>query len=105
VAVTKVVRYRTKPEHADENERLIRAVFAELAEQEPDGLHYTALRLDDGVRFVHVAVVDGEVNPLTTSAAFAAFQAGIGERCAEGPLPADATTVGSYRLLPPDAAP
>ena len=24
--VTKVIRYRTKPEHADENERLIRAV-------------------------------------------------------------------------------
>ena len=33
--VTKVIRYRTKPEHADENERLIRAVFAELAEQSP----------------------------------------------------------------------
>ena len=29
---TRVIRYRTKPEHADENERLVRAVFAELAE-------------------------------------------------------------------------
>ncbi len=29
---TKVIRYRTKPEHADENERLVRDVFAELAE-------------------------------------------------------------------------
>ena len=29
------IRYRTKPEHADENERLIRAVFAELAEKVP----------------------------------------------------------------------
>ena len=33
--VTKVIRYRTKPEHADENQRLIRDVFAELAEQSP----------------------------------------------------------------------
>jgi len=29
MAVTKVIRYTTKPECADENERLIRAVFAE----------------------------------------------------------------------------
>ena len=67
MSVTKVVRYRTKPEHADENARLIEGVFAELAEQEPDGLHYAAFRLDDGVSFLHVAVLDGEVNPLTSS--------------------------------------
>jgi len=98
--VTKVIRYRTKPEHADENERFVRDVFAELAEQIPEGLHYAAFRLDDGVSFLHLAVIDGEVNPLTTSAAFAAFQAGIADRVAEGPNPADATAIGSYRLLP-----
>ena len=64
MTTTKVVRYRTKPEHADENERLVRDVFAELAETDPDGLHYATFRLDDGVSFVHVAVLDGEVNPL-----------------------------------------
>ena len=98
--VTKVIRYRTKPEHADENERLIRDVFAELAERSPEGLHYAAFRLDDGVSFLHLAVIDGDENPLTSSAAFAAFQAGIADRVAEGPTPADATAVGSYRLLP-----
>jgi hypothetical protein len=95
----KVIRYRTKPEQADENERLIRAVFAELAHEGPDGLRYATFRLDDGVSFVHVAVLDGEENPLTSSPAFAAFQAGIGERCAEGPVPADATAIGDFRLL------
>ena len=99
MASTKVIRYRTKPEHADENERLIRAVFAELAEGDPVGLHYAAFRLDDGVSFLHVAVLDGEVNPLTSSPAFAAFQAGIGERCAEGPTPADAAMVGSHGFI------
>jgi len=98
--VTKVIRYRTKPEHADENERLIRAVFAELAEQSPDGLHYAAFRLDDGVSFLHLAVIEGDENPLTASPAFAAFQAGIADRVAEGPTPADAAAIGSYRLLP-----
>ena len=100
MTTTKVIRYRTKPEHADENERLIREVFAELAEKIPDGLHYATFRLDDGVSFVHVAVLDGDENPLTSSPAFAAFQAGIGERCAEGPIPADATAIGNFRLLP-----
>jgi hypothetical protein len=98
MSTTKVIRYRTKPDHADENERLIREVFAELAEQDPGGLHYAAFRLDDGVSFLHVAVLEGEENPLTSSPAFAAFQSGIGERCAEGPVPADASMVGSYGL-------
>ena len=44
-------------------------------------------------------MLDGEENPLDTSPAFAEFQAGIKDRCAEGPVPAQATAVGSYRLL------
>jgi hypothetical protein len=40
VTVTKVIRYKTHPEIADENECLIRDVFTELAEQQPPGLHY-----------------------------------------------------------------
>lgn len=96
---TKMIRYRTRPEQADENERLIRAVYAELAREAPDGLHYATFRLDDGVSFVHLAVLDGEENPLAASPAFAAFQAGIAERCAEAPVPAGATTIGNFRLL------
>ena len=100
MAVSKVIRYTTKPESADENERLIRDVFAELAAKNPDGLRYAAFRMADGVSFLHVAVLDGDENPLTASAAFGAFQSGIKDRCAEGPIPGDATAVGSYRLLP-----
>jgi hypothetical protein len=99
MTVTKVIRYRTKPEHADENEHLIQNVFAELDEVKPDGLHYVSFRLDDGVSFVHVAVIDGEVNPLQMSKSFAEFQSNITERVEDGPIPADATIVGSYRLL------
>jgi hypothetical protein len=100
VTATKVIRYRTKANCADENERLIRAVFAELAKHTPEGLHYAAFRLDDGVSFLHVAVLDGEQNPLSTSAAFGEFQSGINDRCEEGPTPLDATAIGNYRLLP-----
>jgi hypothetical protein len=99
MTVTKVIRYRTKPECADENERLIQNVFEELAYVQPPGLHYASFRLDDGVSFLHVAVIDGEVNPLQTSKAFAEFQSNIKDRVEEGPMPADATIVGSYRLV------
>jgi hypothetical protein len=100
MTTARVIRYTTHPEAADENERLVRAVYAELASERPDGLHYATLRLDDGVTFVHIAVLDGDQNPLPGMAAFGEFQADLKSRCAEGPAPAGATVVGSYRLLP-----
>ena len=99
MTVAKTVRYKTKPECAEENERLIRDVFAEAEQNSPDGVHYAAFRLDDGVSFLHVVVLDGEENPLTKLAAFAEFQSGIAERCVEGPTGVDATVVGSYRMV------
>jgi hypothetical protein len=104
MAVTKVIRYQTKPECADENERLIRNVFAELPEQDPGGIRYATFRLDDGVSFVHVAVLDGDENPLAASKAFGEFQADIAGRLVEGPTQSDATVVGSYRVVGADRA-
>jgi hypothetical protein len=97
MGVHKVVRYVTSAESADENARLVAAVYAELATTSPAGLSYATYRLDDGVTFVHVAELSGEENPLQSSAAFAAFQAGLGGRCVEPPVAADAVLVGSYR--------
>lgn len=96
-----VVRYKTKPEHADENQRLVEDVFAELAASAPDGLRYGTFRLADDVTFVHVASIetpDGS-NPLAETAAFAAFTSDLPARCDEPPLALDATVVGNYRLL------
>jgi hypothetical protein len=100
MSVTKVVRYTTKRACGDENEQLVRAVFAALSQEGGDGLRYAVFRLEDGVSFVHVAVFDGPESPLSSSAAFAEFQSGIGDRCVEGPVAADATLIGSYRFLP-----
>ncbi|CCH15821.1 hypothetical protein [Micromonospora lupini] len=87
-----VIRYQTKPEAADENQRLIENVFAELAATAPPGLRYSAFRLADGVTFVHVVDGDG----LTEVTAFKEFQRTIGDRLAGGPTRDDATTIGSY---------
>ncbi len=97
---TIVVRYRPEADRADENQRLVENVFTDLLASEPGGLRYATFRLADGT-FVHIADVEGDENPLTSSAAFAEFQREIADRCepGEGPNPQPATLVGSYRLL------
>jgi hypothetical protein len=91
-----VVRYKVKPERAEENQLLIERVFAELAEHRPAGLAYASFRLEDGVSFVHVASVDAGDNPLREILAFADFTRDIAERCDEPPVAQDARLVGSY---------
>ncbi len=93
-----VVRYKVKPERVEEHEALVRAVFAELAKAQPAGLAYQALKLEDGVSFVHVAAVsttDGR-NPLTELAAFKAFTANIADRCEEKSVSSTATAIGAF---------
>jgi hypothetical protein len=96
MSVTRVIRYVTKPECADENTRLIRAVFADLDALKPGGVQYRTFRLEDGLTFVHVVTLTGEGNPLLASAAFQAFSSSVADRCTEGPLVLEATTLGEY---------
>jgi hypothetical protein len=85
-------------EAADENQRRVEGVFAELAETEPDSVSYIVLRLADD-SFLHVSFHnhgDDEVNPIASSAAFAHFQDGHGSR-REGPVDQQtAELVGAY---------
>jgi hypothetical protein len=96
MARTLIVRYQTHPQAAEENARLVEAVFAALAEQAPDGFDYSAYRLADGVSFVHVARLDSDDNPLSGLPAFAEFQRGLPERCVQPPEPSAASVVGRY---------
>jgi hypothetical protein len=89
---TAVIRYRTKPEAADENQRLIENVFAELALKAPAGLRYSSFRLDDGVTFLHIATGDG----LPELPAFQEFQRDLADRLAAGPERTAATQLGGY---------
>ncbi len=95
---TVIVRYRTREDTAEENQRLVEQVFAELEQSAPDGVRYASFRMADGVTFVHVAHMDGPDNPLAELAAFREFQSTIGDRCAEPPSPQGATVVGAYRF-------
>lgn len=93
---TLIIRYRTRPDAAEENTRLVEAVFDSLAELKPSEFCYTTYRLADGVSFVHIAWLDGTENPLATLPAFAEFQRDLALRCVEQPAPSEATIVGSY---------
>jgi hypothetical protein len=97
-----VVRYRSKPDRADENQALVEKVFGELHVNAPEGLRYATFRLADGVSFVHVASIDTAdgSNPLTQTPAFAEFLREIADRCDEGPVASEATVIGSYKFFP-----
>jgi hypothetical protein len=95
-----VVRYRTKPERTEENQRLVEGVFQELRAKSPDDVRYLNLKLSDGT-FIHISVAETRdgVSPIPRLEAFRSFQAGIKERCIEPPQQSDATIVGHYRML------
>jgi hypothetical protein len=92
-----MVRYKVKPDRAEENEALVRAVYDELQRTAPAGLEYATFVLEDGVSFVHMATHDGDDNPLTRVAAFQRFQEHIRDRCEEPPVVSRPREVGSYR--------
>jgi hypothetical protein len=96
-----MVRYKVKPDRAAENEELVRAVYTELHQTKPDGLHYATFQLDDGVSFVHLAYYAGDDggDPLAELPAFQRFQEGINDRCAEQPVVTPIREIGSYRVF------
>ena|SRR5579862_5138565 len=94
-----VTRYATQStEAADENQRRVEAVFAELAATKPDNVSYLVLRLADG-SFVHVSFHDhgdDEVNPIASTDAFAHFQERHTDRRRGDVDQQTAALVGSY---------
>jgi len=94
-----VTRYKMpSAEAADENQRRVEGVFAELAETKPDSVSYIVLRLADD-SFVHVSFHnhgDDEVNPIASTAAFAHFQEDHADRREGGVDQKAARLVGAY---------
>ncbi len=94
-----MVRYKVRLDRADENVSLVKAVYEQLAQEKPEGLHYATFRLPDGVSFMHLVVeTDQPGRILGEVAAFKAFSADIESRCDEPPVVTELTLVGSYRV-------
>jgi hypothetical protein len=93
-----MVRYRVKPDQVATNEELVRAVYEELRLTQPSGFRYATFKLDDGVSFAHIAMVEGGGNPLAALGAFQAFQKGVEDRCDEAPVVTELEQIGSFGL-------
>jgi len=98
--MTRIIRYRTQPDLAAANEELVRAVFAELRQTQPE-LAYAVYRREDV--FVHLAAGP---DSLLAVRAFGEFQAGLPGRWAEPPVREEFQEIGTYRngLLSPVAS-
>jgi hypothetical protein len=94
-----LIRYRTRPERAAASEELIRAVYEELADTQPDGLSYATFKLADQVTFLHLVQALPAPSPLLTVKAFGEFQIGVADRCEQPPVREQLTAVGSYRMF------
>ncbi len=92
-----LVRYTVGSGLQDRNAELVRAVYAELGAERPDGFRYATLR--EGSAFLHLAVHEAGVNPLAQLPAFQAFQERLRERAVAGPDFSHPELIGSYRLL------
>lgn len=92
-----LIRYRTHPDRADDNQRAIEAVFAELRATPVPGLDYQVLRLPDAT-FLHLVTMapGAEDGAITKLAAFREFQRGLAERCLEPPQRCTLTLVGAH---------
>jgi hypothetical protein len=102
-----MVRYRVRAERAAENEALVRGVYEQLHDEQPDGFHYATFVEADGVGFVHVAFSETEAagRVLPQLSAFGRFQEGIRERCEEPPVLTELREVGSFRFHPDERDP
>ncbi len=96
-----MVRYKVKPDQAERNEELVRAVYEELHRTQPAGMRYATFQLDDGVSFVHFHSNerDDGGNALAEPPAFKTFQKGIADRCDEPPVVSELREIGSFRLF------
>jgi hypothetical protein len=90
-----LVRYAAKPERADENERLARAVFDELKRTAPDRVAYALFR--NGLDFVHLLInFDADdSSPVTELPSFKAFSKDVSARCQ---APPEQTRLGVHLL-------
>jgi hypothetical protein len=94
-----VTRYAMQSKDAaDENQRRVEGVFAELADTRPDTVSYIVLRLQDD-SFLHISFhnhADDETNPIASTNAFAHFQDGHASRRAGSVDQQTAELVGAY---------
>ncbi len=91
-----LVRYRVKPDQAEQNEALVCGVYDELRQTAPGGLRYATFVQEDGVSFVHLSASEDDQSPLVNVGAFKKFLQGLDDRCEEPPVQVGLHKISSY---------
>jgi hypothetical protein len=93
-----VVRYKLKADRVQENEHFVKAVYQQLYEGQPGGIHYATYKLADGLSFVHILTYATEAarERFASLPAFRNFLAQAKDRFEDLPLVSDAEEIGSY---------
>ena len=96
-----LLRYKTKPQHAAENEQLVRAVFDEIHRVQPEGIRYSTFLLDDGLTFVNIVATETSsgLAPLGQLQAYQRIQQGKYDRFDEPPQVTELHELGTYRVF------
>lgn len=96
-----LLRYKTKPQHAAENERLVRAVFDEIHRAQPEGIRYSTFLLDDGLTFINIVATETSsgLAPLGQLPAYQRIQHGKYDRFDEPPQVTELHELGTYRVF------
>lgn len=94
------VRYKIAPDRVDENIRFARAIFSELHESSPIGLHYACATAGDG-SFLHVLRTEDGVDSdaLTSLTSFQEFRAGFNDRAIEPSTFTEFEIVGNHGIF------
>lgn len=101
-----MVRYTVRPDEAEANRELVRAIFADLDTARPAGLRYAVLELDDGQTFIHLIARSTHTHPLRGRLdALRAFHAGLAERCETPPVRTGFSVIDSFQVFDESAKP
>ncbi len=80
-----MVRYTTRPEASDENERLSRRVFEQARANAPQDVAYALFRSGDEFIHLFANLTEDSSDSITETPSFHAFQADILARCVVPP--------------------
>jgi hypothetical protein len=94
-----LVTYTVKAGREDENAELVRAVFEELADTQPEGLRYAVFYLPDSRQFIHLYTDEGSEAGVQGLASFQAFIAGAKEIHEQPATFTKPELIGDYRTF------
>lgn len=92
-----IMRYTVRNDALNEHLELLRAVYRQLADERPAGLHWATYQLDQVGAFLEVVSGPDLPNPLPQLDSFRRYRADLEVRCVQPPEFTEVVEVGAFR--------